>query len=70
MSEYISVHVAADMLGLTPQRITQMIRAGVFTSAFKPGASKDGNGKNNCHWRVRRSEISAHKFNGHRPLSE
>jgi len=60
-NEYISVHIASRLLGgLTPRRIEQMCRLGVFRTAHKPGYGTQ------AHWRILRAEVVAHRFNGHK----
>ena len=61
-SEYIPLSVVArkKYLPLTVGRLSQMCVAGVFKSAFKPGAGGKGS-----KWVVLRSEIIQHRINNH-----
>jgi hypothetical protein len=63
MNDWISITIAARMLNLGNKRVRQMCCAGVFPTAHKPGSGR------NAHWKLLRSEVSAHKFNGHTPKS-
>jgi len=56
---YVTSVEAAIMLDLSAHRVAEMCRMGIFPSAFKPGHGRQ------AEWRILRSEITAHKFNGH-----
>lgn len=60
VSRYTDSASAAADLGLSTHRVSEMCRLGVFSTAFKAGYGRK------AEWRILRSEITAHKFNGHR----
>jgi hypothetical protein len=63
LSKYVSVSVAARILGISTSRIRQVLPCGVFKSAFKPGFGR------NANWKILRSEISEYKLNSQKQNS-
>jgi len=61
-SEYISINIVSKKkyLPLSPSRLTQMCNEGIFKTAFKPGSGGRGS-----KWLILKSEVLAHRFNGH-----
>jgi hypothetical protein len=59
-TNYTDCAKAASDLGLSTHRVAEMCRIGVFATAFKAGFGRK------AEWRILRSEITAHKINGHR----
>lgn len=65
-SEYIDIHTASQKqyLNISANAIARLCRDGYFKSAYKPGTQ----GKTS-KWLVLRSEVIAHRINGHaRPI--
>lgn len=58
--QYITTHIAANILQLGERRVRAMCDLGVFATAHKPGFGA------HAHWLILRAEVSAHKFNGHK----
>jgi hypothetical protein len=61
-SDYIEISVAIKKkyLPISKRQLARMCEAGIFKSAFKPGT-----GGKTSRWKILRSEILAHRLNGH-----
>ena len=61
-SEYIDVNTASkkQYLGLSKRMVALMCQTGIFKSAFKGGTQTK-----TSKWKILRSEVIAHRINGH-----